>query len=434
MKRLMNLLAAVSSMVALNSCSEQVMNDYIPEGQSMLRVQTRSETPPQQGKVYVFNSSGECVRLLSADEGGQLASTNLVAGSYTVCAVGGEDLSAYTLPEQEEASVSSVISVAEGKAMTDLFLTSSNVTLTAGNVGNLELELDRQVIRLSEVTIKKVPTDVTKVEVSISPLYQGILLNGTPTEEHTSVTVELTKGSDNKTWTNGENQPYCFPSDGNPTVTVSFTRSSGVKRYSYQADAPFEANHQVVMEGTYSQEQDAVLSGTLTTKAWGADKSETFEFDDNNLVNDTPSEDPESPETAAVPVAGETYLGYYVVSVAPGAEEGHGTAVLLSNEQYDNVITAEKMAQKASQISKPEGEGVTCGEWRLPTVEECRIFLGDENVNTWVYKNYYCQDGADRKKINTSRTSEGGIAINEPTICNSYPEDCYYRPVIDITY
>lgn len=432
MKKVMTLLAAVSSMVALNSCSEQVMNDYIPEGQSMLRVQTRSETPPQQGKVYVFNSSGECVRLLSADEGGQLASTNLVAGTYTVCAIGGEDLSAYTLPEQEEASVSSVISVAEGKVMNDLFLTSSNVTLTAGNVGNLELELDRQVIRLSEVTIKKVPTDVTKVEVSISPLYQGILLNGTPTEEHTSATVELTKGSDNKTWTNGENQPYCFPSDGNPTVTVSFTRSSGVKRYSYQADAPFEANHQVVMEGTYSQEQDAVLSGTLTTKAWGANKSETFEFDENNLVNDTPSEDPESPETAAVPVAGETYLGYYVVSVAPGAEEGHGTAVLLSNEQYDDVISAEKMAQKASKITKPEGQGVTCGEWRLPTVEECRVFL-ESDVNDKKYgKWYYCLEGTNLNWMKASKSSDGEITINERK--NYGYEADYYRPVIDITY
>lgn len=432
MKKVMTLLAAVSSMVALNSCSEQVMNDYIPEGQSMLRVQTRSETPPQQGKVYVFNSSGECVRLLSADEGGQLASTNLVAGTYTVCAIGGEDLSAYTLPEQEEASVSSVISVAEGKVMNDLFLTSSNVTLTAGNVGNLELELDRQVIRLSEVTIKKVPTDVTKVEVSISPLYHGILLNGTPTEEHTSVTVELTKGSDNKTWTNGDNQPYCFPSDGNPTVTVSFTRSSGVKRYSYQADAPFEANHQVVMEGTYSQEQDAVLSGTLTTKAWGANKSETFEFDENNLVNDTPSENPETPETTAVPVAGETYLGYYVVSVASGSEEGHGTAVLLSNEQYANVFSAEKMAEKTSQISKPEGEGITSGEWRLPTSEECRIFL-ESDVNDKQYGKWYYSLGESKPNwMKASKSSDGEITINERE--NAGYEADYYRPVIDITY
>jgi len=430
MKKCFVMVAAISSMMALSGCSELVNNEVIaeeiswgiPENQGLLRVQTRSATPLQEGKVYVFNNEGRCVRLLTADEGGQLASTTLAAGSYTVCAIGGEDLDAYTLPDQEGAAASSVITLAEGQTMGDLLMTSTAVTLTAGNSSNLELELERQVIRLKELIIKQVPTDVTQVEVSISPLFEGIQLDGTLTETHTSLTIDLIKSSDNKTWTNGEDQPYCFPSDGAPTITVSFTNSAGVKRYSYQTDESFTANHQVILEGTYSEEQDALLSGTLTAKAWDADKSKSFEFNEDQLVDVTHTE-------PVVPVAGGTYLGYYVVSV------GSGNAVLLSLDQMNNISSAEKMAQKAASISKPEGNGITCGDWRLPTSEECRIFLEDPNVDNKKYNTeYYCQDGDILKRMRASISSEGAITIRNPMVCSDYLEDCYYRPVIDITY
>lgn len=430
MKKCFVMVAAISSMMALSGCSELVNNEVIaeeiswgiPENQGLLRVQTRSATPLQEGKVYVFNNEGRCVRLLTADEGGQLASTTLAAGSYTVCAIGGEDLDAYTLPDQEGAAASSVITLAEGQTIGDLLMSSTAVTLTAGNSSNLELELERQVIRLKELIIKQVPTDVTQVEVSISPLFEGIQLDGTLTETHTSLTIDLIKSSDNKTWTNGEDQPYCFPSDGAPTITVSFTNSAGVKRYSYQTDESFTANHQVILEGTYSEEQDALLSGTLTAKAWDADKSKSFEFNEDQLVDVTHTE-------PVVPVAGGTYLGYYVVSV------GLGNAVLLSLDQVNNIGSAEKMAQKAASISKPEGNGITCGEWRLPTSEECRIFLEDPNVDNKKYNTeYYCQDGDILKRMRASISSEGAITIRNPMVCSDYLVDCYYRPVIDITY
>lgn len=422
--------ACMSMAVALGSCSEQVNNEVIteeiswgiPENHGLLRVQTRSETPLQEGKVYVFDSEGSCVRLLSTDEGGQLASTTLAAGSYTVCAIGGENLNAYTLPEQEGASASSVIALAEGQTMGDLFMTSTDVTLTAGDASNLALELDRQVMQLKEVTIKQVPADVTKVEVSIAPLHQGIMLNGTLTEEHTTLQLELTQNSDNSTWTNEANQPYCFPSDGEPTITVSFTLSSGVKRYSYQASEAFEANHQVVLEGTYSEEQDAVLSCTFTAKAWEAEKNIPFEFNEENLVEEPKIE----------PIAGQNYKGYYVISVNSTDQ----TAVLLSKTQENNIDSSDEMSQRASQIEKPDG--VICGDWRLPTVEECRTFLEDESIEGKLYNTYYyCISESIIKGMSVSKPN-GVITVNGPTPQGTSPipfnGDDYYRPVIDITY
>ena len=165
MKKIFVILAAVGSVMGLSGCSEQVNNDVIleeitggiPENQGVLRVQTRSETSPQEGMVYVFDSKGTCVKVLSTDEGGQLAATQLPVGTYSAYAIGGDDLSAYTLPDLEGAAASSVISVAEGKVMGDLLMKTATVTLTAGNASNLALELERQVLQLKEVTIKQVP-------------------------------------------------------------------------------------------------------------------------------------------------------------------------------------------------------------------------------------------------------------------------------------
>ena len=144
--------------------------------------------------------------------------------TYTLYAVGGEDLSAYTLPDRDHASAESIINLAEGKETNDLFMTSGTVTLTGGNIKDQPLELERQVIQFKQVTIKKVPTDVTQVDVTISELHEGIKLDGTLTEGKTSLAISLTKNSDNTTWTNGDNQPYAFPSNGNPKISVSFLR------------------------------------------------------------------------------------------------------------------------------------------------------------------------------------------------------------------
>jgi len=439
MKKNFVILAAVGSVMGLSGCSEQVNNDVIleeitggiPENQGVLRVQTRSETSPQEGMVYVFDSKGTCVKVLSTDEGGQLAATQLPVGTYSAYAIGGDDLSAYTLPDLEGAAASSVISVAEGKVMGDLFMKTATVTLTAGNASNLALELERQVLQLKEVTIKQVPADVTKVEVSIAPLYQGIMLDGTFTEEHSTLQLELTKKSDNDTWTNGTNQPYCFPSDGEPTITVSFTRTSGVKRYSYQASEAFEANHQVVLEGTYSEEQDALLSGTLTARAWEAEKNMPFEFNEENLVDGDSSENPEEHE---VPVVGSTYQGYYVVSV----DVASNRAVLLSKTQYNGIGNAAAMESKASQIEKPVGEGISCGEWRLPTIEECRVFLEDHNVEGKLYNTYYyCIDGDILKMMSASKANDV-ITIKGPLPQGSSPATyevgTYFRAVMEIQY
>ena len=69
MKHFWIFVAAISSMMAFESCSEGVMNDEAmalkPEG--MLRVGTRDDDAHsvKDGRIYVMDEAGHCVSVLS---------------------------------------------------------------------------------------------------------------------------------------------------------------------------------------------------------------------------------------------------------------------------------------------------------------------------------------------------------------------------------
>ena len=88
----------------------------------------------------------------------------------------------------------------------------------------------------------------------------------------------------------------------------------------------------------------------------------------------------------------------------------------------------------AAITNKPEGEGITCGDWRLPTPEECAAFIADDYVkglmfNAW----YYCKDGNTLKKMYNNQEANGTVTVEGP-VATDYDAAIYFRPVIDITY
>jgi hypothetical protein len=198
-----------------------------------------------------------------------------------------------------------------------------------------------------------------------------------------------------------------------------------VKRYSYQASEAFEANHQVVLEGTYSEEQDALLSGTLTARAWEAEKNMPFEFNEENLVDRDSSENPEKHE---VPVVGSTYQGYYVVSV----NTTNNTAVLLSKTQENNFDEAAAVNAALSSWLAPED---VSGTWRLPTNAEMTTLLNDRHVislENGKSISYYYKDGNEISRVELNKDYKGDYSIKDYK--NSINPNTWLRPVIEITY
>lgn len=412
--------AALISMLFLISCTDQVMNEVLNNqdltlGQTQqLKVRTRSADLVSEGRVYVMNSDGTCVKLLETDASGEYDSGNLYAGTYDIYAIGSDDLSKFSLPTLTEASASSVIQ-ASGEALGDLLMAHQQVTLEDGQNLPVDLELKRKMIKLEEVKISDVPDDVTGVSVRIEPLYNGITLEETYQTENGGMTytVTLEKGEDN-TWSKAPDA-MLFPSKGKPLITINFSGTDGINSYVFSPSEELEANHKVKIIGTYNESQGVTLSGALTSQVWGEAKSVEFEFNEENKVT--------------TPVPGGTYLGYYVVAT------GSRTAVLLRKKQETGIGSEVAMNEKLAAITnKPEGEGITCGDWRLPTSEECAAFIADDFVNGLMLNAwYYCKDGNTLKKMFNRLEANGTITVEGP-VATDYDAAIYFRPVIDITY
>ncbi|MBR3619358.1 MAG: hypothetical protein IKN44_06360 [Bacteroidaceae bacterium] len=220
-------LIALGAIMMLTACEKIVIPEDeeaspIPtgelDGSAQLMISTRTgggdNNAVAEGRIYIFNQAGSCVQMLSTDEDDNSAVAHLAAGSYSLYAVGGDDLSRFVLPTQNNATTTSVITRQEGKVMDDLLMKKADVVLEDGESTNLNMALEHKVLAISEVEIKKVPTDVTNVEVALMPLYSSIRLDGvypdTPTE---SYKIALTKQDDGKTWKALPNQMLFLQGD-----------------------------------------------------------------------------------------------------------------------------------------------------------------------------------------------------------------------------
>ena len=430
-------LIALGAIMMLTACEKIVIPEDeeaspIPtgelDGSAQLMISTRTggleNNAVAEGRIYIFNQAGNCVQMLSTDEDNNSAVAHLAAGSYSLYAVGGDDLSRFVLPTQNNATPTSVITRQEGKVMDDLLMKKADVVLEDGESTNLGMVLEHKVLAISEVEIKKVPTNVTKVEVTLTPLYSSIRLNGeypdTPTE---SYKIALTKQSDGKTWKALPNQ-MLFPSQGKPTIKISFTTAEGTQGYSYTASEELPANHHVIIKGTYEAAQGVNITGILTASNWGEDRTIEFDFNDEN-------------NTLYTPVANKYCNGYYVLSV----DESNRTAVLLakSTVSYDvpasstnNVAGTSALTTAMTSLAKPTG---ISNNWRLPTEAEIQLLLSNSKLakltpsgNTSAL---YYQNGDNPGWMYAHYNENGSYTFQNGT---GFYSSVYLWPVINISY
>ena len=426
--------AACCCIIALVGCSKEIISDE--ENQlartSQLSITTRADgdlANIKDGRIYVFNQAGTCIEVLTTAEATQSATTLLAPGTYQVYAVGSEDLNRFSLPDKDNAKADSKISLNEGNAMEDFLTTQAQVTLEDGVTQQLNLHMERKVMSLTSITIKKVPTDVTAVSVTIEPLYSSILLDGSFPNETEPAKMVLTKKEDG-TWQTTPNMLH-FPSKGKPTITITFTREDGLKSYSYTANEELAANHHFTIEGTYTQSQGVTLTGIIYNSEWGEDKTITFDFDDKN-ISDNGGGDDSGNTDVTMPTPGSTYKGCYVVAV-----NGNKATLLSPTEKKDIKIYNDDLPAALETINNelsswPSVEDIN-GSWRVATESEARIFINDPNsfniVKSTCY--YLISDGITLKEVEAKIDSEGNRTAGN-TI-NYFGERSRLRPVIDVT-
>ena len=350
------------------------------EANSTLVVRTRAAADGSEGtvsypvNVYIFGENDKCVTVSSIGSGDDELSVDLPEGSYDVYAVAGADADTYDLPTKENATKETVISLKAGKKHGDLMTAHNTVTLAFGEQNSLTLSLERKVMLLQSVTISNVPANVTAVSVSISPLYENLLLDGEYSGTEGRYEITLTKDADGTTWKSTEGE-YLLEAVGKATVGISFTTTTGKKlTYSYLCPEDLKANHKINISGSFTGE-DVQLKGTITGVEWAEDTNITFDFGN---IGSGPTVDEGGEETGEddvtsddVPQVGKLYKGCYVLR--ENKQSGSTVYTLMSAKSKNGLIFDDEDPEsiKAAVDKGIEELAVSeIGEWRLPTLEE----------------------------------------------------------------
>lgn len=425
---------SVCAVMNFSSCGETVLDEAFPTErngrESRLTLSTRgegdaAESTIRESRVYFFNDAGRCVQLITTNEEENSFTVLLAAGSYTVLSVGGDDLSRFTLPTQAEATTLSVISLGEGKTMGDLLMNQKTLTIADGQNLNETITLQRKVAKISDIEIKDVPTDVTGVEVKLSGFYGSVSLDGSfPETPTTDYTMTLTRQEGSTTWKAEPNQ-LLFPSVGKPTILVTLSKVEGTESYSFGLAEALTSNQSYSLSGTYKNTWTK-LTMTMAAQEWGESQNTTFEFDDSKMVFSNL-------------VSGQFNNGYYVVSVN---QEKH-TAVLLAKSKLvynapasdvgdDATAWLEAIAGPMAALDKPIG---VTNNWRLPIVDEMKVFSKDPQIVTFNNNGYsalyFCtKDGT----LQCGWTKKDGDTYTPHWNATGFHGGITLRPVIDISF
>lgn len=396
-----NLLLLCAVVATLFSCEKYNVDEFFnKEANSVLNIKTRASAAGETTEskisypinIYIFYENS-CVETTSIESGNSSISLKLPEGNYEVYAIAGADAENYNLPTKDNATKEYLISLKADKTHGDLMTAKNNITLAYGEENTLTLSLDRKVMLLENVSIKNVPSNVTAVSVTISPLYENILLNGEYSGENGSQTINLTKGSDGITWENDVNT-YLLEACGQATIKVSLKTDAVTKSYSYTCSDELKANYKINISGTYN-ENGITLNGTITGATWNGTKNINFNFDESGSTTDVNTDgevedeqkeeetNKETDETATgiAPQAGTLYKGCYVLRTE---QTGSGTKVTLMSTESKTRLEFTKGDQESMKSSINNGLQELAVDdienWRLPTLEELKYIKNNINL------------------------------------------------------
>ena len=375
-------------LLTLVSCAQEVMNEEEAETNSRLTVMTRaSEEAVVQYPVrlYVFDDNSKCKALQILEDASSQISITLTEGTYGVYAIGGADETRYVVPSKEDANTTSAITLQSGQQLGDLMAGHSTVALSANGSNTLTIGLDRKVLFVKSLVIKNVPTGTSSVSIKIAPLREAVCLDGSYQGTKGAATINLSKQEDGTTWKMLSEDFFLLPSVDKPTITVNVDNTS----FSHTFATELEANHQIVIEGSYkpgtpTTPSEVTLTGTISGATWGDDQVIDFNFGDG-------ADEPETP-AADAPQVGDIYKGCYVLAV-----DGDKVTLLSAEEKEIQSMNSKESAIAAlNEALLTFNVSNAIGEWRVPNINEAKIIvaqrtqIGEKTSTPFNEKGYYC--------------------------------------------
>ncbi len=359
------------------SCQQMPEDEiYMPDAEEPLDVQVRSA----EGidiiypiSLYAYANDGKLVASQQIADEGDNMSLLLSEGIYQIVAVSGLS-SAYQLPENPSLDDFIVMSGDEG-AKTPLMIGRADVNVNQNSNARVELILTHVVAELN-VTLKNVPNDVAGVQMTLSPLYSSLSMNGQYSGTSQKVKVNCALSS-NGVWETGP--IYIFPGSGQKsTFSICFNKKDGSEvTYGYTYKGVPEANKQFNVVGTYTAD-GVIVGGSFDVNEWEDAINVDFEFGGSEVpdVEDEEGSDEPVIDLTGVPEIGTIWNDMIVVDMAE-TDDGKIDLLLMSLDEWDATTS-----QVDDVISGYSINGIA--EWRLPDYEEAKLlrarFSGDNRL------------------------------------------------------
>ena len=161
--------------------------------------------------LYAFDEEGSCSASQTINQPNDSIKLTLPAGNYRVVAI--SDISGgYQLPENPNA-LDDISIISNNGALTPMMMGKADITI-GENDTSLNITMSYMVTAIS-VALKGIPTDVTNVSLSLSPMYKAISMYGEYTENSHRLEIPCKLNTSNIWYANSI---YTFPGGGKETI------------------------------------------------------------------------------------------------------------------------------------------------------------------------------------------------------------------------
>lgn len=322
--------------------------------------------------LYAFFKDGKLAATQVIESADEQMSLLLNEGDFKIVALSGISTS-YQLPDNP--TLTDVVSLEETTgADTPLMMGKADVSISTTSNASVEMTLTYVVSALN-VTLKDVPSNISAVQLSLSPLYSTLSMAGVYGGESQKVKVDCIQTSDG-IWS--APTTYIFPGSGKETVfSIYFKMDDGTEiTYGHTFNGAPEANHLFNVTGSYSG--GIVVGGTFDVTDWEGSIDVEFTFG-ANVVPDDEEDESDEPEIdmSKVPEVGSIWNGTIVADIGEADDSGVDL-LLMSLDEWEATTS-----QVGDVLDGYSVNGIS--DWRLPTHDEAAVlrvrFSGDARLD-----------------------------------------------------
>jgi len=353
------------------SCQQLPEDDgWMSEGgEKTLKVKVRSAGDAEivyPLYLYAFTGKGKLVASQTIAGAEDDMALPLAKGDFQVVALSGAS-DDYQLPESPELDDVIVLSATDG-ADTPLMVGRANVEVGDAEESSAQITLTYVVAALN-VKLKDIPSNVSKVQLALSPLHSSLSMGGEYGGNSQKVKVDCSLVSEG-VW--AAETTYIFPGNAKETVfSIYFKTDDGTEvTYGYTYQGVPEANHLFNVTGSYAG--GVIVGGNFDVTDWEGSIDVEFEFGaemvpDDDEEDKTDESDDEEPEVKleGVPEVGTIWNDMIVVDMGEADETGVDL-LLMSLDEWDACASDADAVVDGYSVN-----GIT--GWRLPTHEEAAL-------------------------------------------------------------